>query len=91
MIRTARFGPDSKTIFYGALWDGDVCQIYTVRPESPESAPLNLPPATPLAISSSGELALALGTHFRGVMPYGTRSRPARRGRATRAAWTSRV
>ena len=52
MIRTARFAPDYKTIYYGALWDGDVCRVYTVRPESPESAPVNhLPPATPLAIS----------------------------------------
>ena len=73
MIRTARFAPDYKTIYYGALWDGDVCRVYTVRPESPESAPVNhLPPATPLAISSTGELALALGTHQRGIMPYGT-------------------
>ncbi len=72
IIRTARFAPDYKTIFYGALWDGDICRVYTVRPDSPESAALNLPPATPLAISRSGELALALGTQFRGIMPYGT-------------------
>jgi dipeptidyl aminopeptidase/acylaminoacyl peptidase len=75
MIRTARFGPDFQTILYGALWDGDVCRVYTVRPDSPESAALPLPPATPLAVSISGELALALGTHFRGVMPYGTLAR----------------
>ena len=43
-----------------------------MRPESPESAPLNLPPATPLAISASGELALSVGTHLRGIMTYGT-------------------
>ena len=72
MVRTARFGPDHQTIFNGALWEGDVCRIYTVRPDSPESAPLNLPPATPLAVSSSGELALSLGTHLRGTMTYGT-------------------
>ena len=63
MIRTARFGPDFQTILYGALWDGDDCRVYTVRADSPESARLALPPATPLAVSSSGELALALGTH----------------------------
>jgi dipeptidyl aminopeptidase/acylaminoacyl peptidase len=72
MIRTARFGPDYRTIYYGALWDGDICRVYSVRAESPESAPVTLPPATPLAISSSGELALALGTLMRGAMPYGT-------------------
>jgi eukaryotic-like serine/threonine-protein kinase len=75
LIRTARFAPDYQTILYGALWDGDVCRVYSVRPDSPESAPLDLPPAAPLAVSTSGELALALGTHFRGVMPYGTLAR----------------
>ena len=65
MIRTARFGPDFQTILYGALWDGDACRVYTVRSDSPESPRLALPTATPLAVSSSGELALALGTHAR--------------------------
>ena len=75
MIRTARFGPDFQTVLYGALWDGDVCRVYTVRPESPESSAVALPPATPLAVSRSGELALALGTHMRGIMTYGTLAR----------------
>jgi len=75
LIRTARFGPDYRTILYGALWDGDDCRIHTVRDQSPESARLNLPPATPLAVSSSGELAVALGTHARGIMTYGTLAR----------------
>jgi hypothetical protein len=75
LIRTARFGPDAQTILYGALWDGDVCRVYTVRSDSPESSPLPLPPAMPLAVSSSGELALALGTHARGLMTYGTLAR----------------
>jgi hypothetical protein len=52
MIRTARFGPDYQTVLYGALWDGDDCRVYTVRPESPESAAVALPPATPLAVSA---------------------------------------
>jgi hypothetical protein len=72
MIRSARFGPDFQTVLYGALWDGDVCRVYTVRPDSPESSAVALPPATPLAVSASGELALALGTHRRGIMTYGT-------------------
>jgi hypothetical protein len=72
MIRTARFGPDFRTILYGALWDGDVCRVHTVRPESSESAALPLPPAAPLAVSASGVLAVALGTHSRGIMTYGT-------------------
>jgi hypothetical protein len=84
MIRTARFGPDHQTILYGALWEGDVCRVYSVRPESPESAALQLPPATPLAVSATGELALALGTHMRGIMTYGTLARVALAGGAPR-------
>jgi len=84
LIRTARFGPDFQTIYYGALWDGDVCRVYSVRPESPESSALALPPAAPLAVSSSGELALALGTHYRGIMTYGTLARVPLSGGAPR-------
>jgi hypothetical protein len=84
MIRTARFGPDHQTVVYGALWDGDVCRVYTVRQESPESAPVNLPAGMPLAVSSNGELAVALGAHLRGVMPYGTLARVPLAGGAPR-------
>lgn len=84
MIRTARFGPDFQTILYGALWDGDVCRVYTVRPDSPESSALALPPAAPLAVSSTGEVALALGTHYRGIMTYGTLARVPLAGGAPR-------
>jgi Tol biopolymer transport system component len=84
MVRTARFGPDFRTVLYGALWDGDVCRTYTVRPDSPESSALPLPPAAPLAVSSSGELALSLGTHFRGIMTYGTLARVPLAGDAPR-------
>jgi eukaryotic-like serine/threonine-protein kinase len=84
MIRTARFGPDFRTVLYGALWDGDVCRIYTVRPDSPESAALPLPPGAPLAVSVSGELALALGSHYRGIMTYGTLARVPLAGGAPR-------
>ena len=84
MIRTARFGPDFRTILYGALWDGDVSRVYTVRPESPESAPLPLPPAAPLAVSNTGEVALALGAHLRGIMSYGTLARVPLAGGAPR-------
>jgi hypothetical protein len=84
MIRTARFGPDFQTVQYGALWDDDVCRVYTVRLESPESSAVALPPATPLALSSTGELALALGTHRRGIMAYGTLARVPMAGGAPR-------
>ena len=76
--------PDFQTVLYGALWDGDVCRVYTVRAESPESSSIAVPPATPLAVSSTGEMALALGTHLRGIMTYGTLARVPMAGGAPR-------
>lgn len=84
MIRTARFGPDFQAVLYGALWDGDLCRVYTVRPESPESSALARPTAAPLAVSATGELTLALGAHYRGIMPYGTLARVPLNGGAPR-------
>jgi Tol biopolymer transport system component len=40
--------------------------------------------AAPLAVSVSGELALALGTHYRGIMTYGTLARVPLAGGAPR-------
>ena len=63
-ILTARFSRDGETIVYGAAWDGKPFQVFTVRPESPESGVVALPPADLLAISPSGELALSLNRRF---------------------------
>jgi dipeptidyl aminopeptidase/acylaminoacyl peptidase len=59
-IWSARFAPDSRTIVYGASWDAGPIRIYSTRPESPESAPLAIPPANVMSVSPSGELALSL-------------------------------
>jgi hypothetical protein len=75
LIRSARLAPDGQTIVYGALWDGDGCRVHTARLDGPESRPLDLPDGNVLAISRSGELALALGSHFDGVVTYGTLAR----------------
>ena len=75
LIRAARFAPDGETILYGALWDGDPCRVHTVRIDGPESRALDLPDANLLAISRSGELALALGPHEGSIITYGTLSR----------------
>ena len=75
LIRSARLAPDGQTIFYSALWEGDRCRVHTVRVDSPESSPSDLPDGNVLAISRSGELALALGSHFDGVVTYGTLAR----------------
>ncbi len=84
LIRTARFAPDSHTVLYGALWDGGSCRVYTVRDDNPESSFLDLPDAAPLSISSKGELALSLGQHRLGIMPYGTLARVPLAGGAPR-------
>ena len=69
-VRSARFGPDGQTIVYSAAWDGNLPEIFTARPESPESRPLNLPDTEILAISSTGEMAVLLRSHLLGPWMY---------------------
>jgi serine/threonine protein kinase len=59
-IRSARFGPDGKTIIYSASYEGSRIQTYWMRTESPESTALPFPNSTLHAVSSSGELAIGL-------------------------------
>jgi DNA-binding winged helix-turn-helix (wHTH) protein len=60
IVRRARFAPDGRTVVYSALWDGYPSQLFLSRPDSPESMTLDAPSADLMAVSSSGELALAL-------------------------------
>ena len=59
-VTSARFAPDGNTIVYSAAWDGGRRQLYSTRPESSESRSLNIQDADILAISKTGEMALAL-------------------------------
>ncbi|HJZ11170.1 MAG TPA: WD40 repeat domain-containing protein, partial [Acidobacteriota bacterium] len=59
-IRSARFGPDGQTIFYGASWDGKPYQIFSTRSQSPESVTERPGFADILAISKKGEIAAGL-------------------------------
>jgi len=63
MVHAARFAPDGKTIIYSAAWEGKSLQLFTTRPESPESHELEPAGADILAVSSSGEMALSLRSH----------------------------
>ena len=59
-MRSARFTPDGKTVIYSAAWEGNPIALFSTRPESPQSRELDPPGADVLAISSTGEMALAL-------------------------------
>jgi Tol biopolymer transport system component len=83
-ICSARFAPDGHTIVYGAYWDGRPVQLFSVRPESPESSALPLPGADILSISSAGEMALLLGRVPKGWTPSGTLARSPLAGGAPR-------
>ena len=67
-IRLARFAPDGKTIIYSAAWEGNPIDLFTTRPESPESRPFGLSEAEVLSISANGEMAVLLKS--RNVAPY---------------------
>jgi serine/threonine protein kinase len=98
-INSARFAPDGQTIVYGAAWEGKPLQLFSTRPESPESRSLGLPDADLLSISPSGEMAISLGRNFYGGwMSRGTLARAPLAGGAPRevlenvqeAAWASK-
>ncbi len=57
-VSSARFALDGQTIVYSAAWNGRPFRLFTTRPESPESRPLDLPNAILLAVSTHGEVAI---------------------------------
>ncbi len=59
-IYSARFAPDGRTVIYGASWEGNPIQLFSARSDFPDSHLLDLQAAHLLAISRSGEMALAL-------------------------------
>ncbi|MGA2360506.1 MAG: protein kinase [Terriglobales bacterium] len=67
-IRMARFAPDARTVLYSAAWEESPVEIYSTHAGSPESKPFGLKNAEVLAISTSGEMAVLLGS--RNVEPF---------------------
>ncbi len=64
-IFQAAFAPDGETVVYSAALEGNVPELFTIRPEYPEPRPLGLPPHTHLlSISSKGELAVLTNARF---------------------------
>ena len=70
-----RFGPDFQTVLYGASVGRR--RVPRLRRAAGEPGVRSFVAAAGSSArrSTSGELALALGTHFRGVMTYGTLAR----------------
>src|SRR5215468_3523237 len=62
-IRMARFNSDGKTMLYSAAWEENPIEIFTTRPESPESRPFGLQGAEVQSISAQGEMAVLLRSH----------------------------
>jgi len=70
IVLSARFAPDGKTVIYSAAWEGKPLDLYTTRPESPQSQEIEPKGAEVLAISSSGEMLLSLNSRPRDAFLY---------------------
>ena len=64
-ISGAGFAPDGRTVVYSANWDNKPSEIFASSVEFPEARPLGLTGARLLAVSSKGELAVALDARYR--------------------------
>ncbi len=63
-VYSARFTPDFRAIVYGAAWNGKPLQLFSTVGDSLLTQPLEGSDASLLAVSNTGELAVALhGTH----------------------------
>ncbi len=74
-VREARFGPDGRTVVYGATWEGDPIRTFMTRTDSTEAVRVNVPDAQVLSVSRTGEMAISLGHTFEGWMGAGTLAR----------------
>jgi len=63
-VAAARFAPDGRTIVYSAAFGDEPVQLYTTRPESPQSRELGLKHSSILAISRGDQLAITLNHAF---------------------------
>src|SRR5262249_55674864 len=63
-LGTARFAPDGRSVVYGASWEVQPLEIYSTRPEGPESTPIGVKNADLFAVAPSGELAISLRERF---------------------------
>jgi serine/threonine protein kinase/Tol biopolymer transport system component len=84
-IRAARFAPDGQTILYSAAWQGNPSDVFTARPEAPESRSLGLSRTQLMSISSTAEMAVLLNSRAVGAwVTMGTLARAPLAGGAPR-------
>jgi eukaryotic-like serine/threonine-protein kinase len=83
-VYSARFAPDGQTVIYSAAWDGKPQDLYSSRAGSPEYMSLNVSGAQLLAMSATGEMAVALHSRFGAFQQYGTLARISLAGGAPR-------
>jgi len=84
-IRSARFAPDGQTILYSAAWQGNPVDVFTARPEAPESRSMGLSRTQLMSVSSVAEMAVLLDSKAIGTwVSMGTLARAPLSGGAPR-------
>jgi serine/threonine protein kinase/sugar lactone lactonase YvrE len=84
-IRSARFAPDGQTILYSAAWQGNPTDVFTARPEAPESRSMGLSRTQLMSVSSTAEMAVLLNSKAIGAwVTLGTLARAPLAGGAPR-------
>jgi len=84
-IRSARFAPDGQTILYSAAWQGNPVDVFTARPEAPESRSMGLARTQLMSISNAAEMAVLLNSKAIGTwVTMGTLARAPLAGGAPR-------
>jgi serine/threonine protein kinase/Tol biopolymer transport system component len=84
-IRSARFAPDGQTILYSAAWQGNPLDVFTARPEAPESRSMGLSRTQLMSVSATAEMAVLLDSKAIGTwVSMGTLARAPLAGGAPR-------
>jgi Tol biopolymer transport system component len=66
-VYSARFSPDSQTVLYTARWQGGPFDVFSTRPDSPESRSIGLPAGAEIqSVSATGEMAVLLNVASHG-------------------------
>jgi Tol biopolymer transport system component len=70
-VYTARFSPDSQTVLYTARWQSGPFDVFSTRPDSPESRSIGLPAGAEIqAVSATGEMAVLLNVATHGSFSF---------------------